>query len=123
MTNRAQEGLSQLGGEQGPRQAGQDVQQASRGLRLATEQTLNMQKFPGEQDRANRVHYTKWAGQIKDYIEPKGPEGIELVNARTTRAQSRGRKTKVADYYYYYYYFHCIIGYIATSTVSSSTIG
>ena len=29
----------------------------------------------------NKVQYTKWPKQTTDYIEPKGPDGMELVEA------------------------------------------
>ena len=54
------------------------------------------QKLSGEQRRSNKIHCTKWSKQIKDYIESKGPDGMELVNAMLW-AVSRGRNTKVTD--------------------------
>ncbi len=53
----------------------------SMGFRLVTEKTLNLQKLSGEQDSQNKIAYMKWSQQIKNFIESKGIEGIELVKA------------------------------------------
>ena len=42
-----------VGNEDGQRKTCQDGQHQSRGLRLVTGKNLNMQKFPGEQDKPN----------------------------------------------------------------------
>ena len=55
-----------------------------------------MQKFTGEQDKTNNVHYTKWSTNIRDYIEPNGPDGMELPGAMLWAVTS-GRTGKVTE--------------------------
>ena len=53
----------------------------SSGFKLVTEKSLNLTKLHGEQGPQNKVSYTKWAWQLKDFIESKGVEGQALVKA------------------------------------------
>ena len=46
--------------------------------------------------KTNKVHYTKWAKQIKDYIESKDPDGMELVEAMNWAVGVK-KKGKVTD--------------------------
>ena len=48
------------------------------GFRFVTEKSLNLTKLHGEQDSRNKISYTKWARQIKDFSESKGADGKAL---------------------------------------------
>lgn len=53
----------------------------SLGFRLVTEKSPNLTKLFGKQDPRNKIPYTKWSRQIKDFIESKGSGGMELSKA------------------------------------------
>ena len=53
----------------------------SLGFRLVTEKSLNLKTLFGEQDPKNKIPHDKWSRQIKDFIESKGVEGMELYKA------------------------------------------
>lgn len=100
MAERAQTDLGHTSGTFGlegdSEPTGHDGHHQSRGLRLMIRKYLNMLKFSGEQVKTNKVHYSTWSKNIKDHLEPTGPDGIELVKAMM-RAVSSGRNTKVTD--------------------------
>ena len=66
------------------------------GFRLVTEKSLNLSKLHGAQDAGNKISYTKWVRQIKDFIESKGSDGIELVRAMRW-AETQGRQNTIID--------------------------
>ena len=85
--------LDAIPGTSGPERDGTHIPM---GMMLVTEKNLNILKFAGELDKTNKVHYTKWARNITDYIESKGPEGLELSNAMGW-AVKQGRQQKITD--------------------------
>ena len=52
-----------------------------KGFRLVSEKDINFIKLHGEQDPNNKIPYMKCAKRLKEFIEPKGKEGIDLVYA------------------------------------------
>ena len=52
-----------------------------KGFRLVSEKDINLTKLHGEQDPNNKIPYMKWAKRLKEFIESKGREGIDLVKA------------------------------------------
>ena len=66
------------------------------GFRLITEKGLNLTRLHGEQDSRNNNSYTKWSRQIKDFIESKGADGMDLVKAMTW-AETQGRQATITN--------------------------
>ena len=66
------------------------------GFKLTTEKSWNLTKLHGAQDAVNKISYTKWARQIKDFVESKGGEGIEIVKAMRW-AETQDRHTQITN--------------------------
>ena len=82
------------------------------GFRLVTGRSLNLTKLFGEQDAENKVPYAKWSRQIRDLIESKGVDGMELSKAMGW-AIAQGRSQSFGDAKFFFRYH----GYSGNSTL------